>query len=102
MTKGTHSYIEDKRNEHIKIYVNGNTYSRNKAVISVFDSGFLLGDGVWEGIRLLNGHLVFIKEHLDRLYHGAKKLAIKIASLVSTTIMLFSPIAAIILLLLFR
>ncbi len=78
MTKGTHSYIEDKRNEHIKIYVNGNTYSRNKAVISVFDSGFLLGDGVWEGIRLLNGHLVFIKEHLDRLYHGAKKLAIKI------------------------
>ena len=78
MTKGTHSYIEDGRNEHIKIYVNGNTHSRNKAVISVFDSGFLLGDGVWEGIRLLNGHLVFIKEHLDRLYHGAKKLAIEI------------------------
>ena len=58
--------------------MNGSILSRSKAAISVFDSGFLLGDGVWEGIRLLNGHLVFLNEHLDRLFHGADKLAIDI------------------------
>ena len=78
MTKGTHSYIEDERNKHIKIYVNGNTHSRNKAVISVFDSGFLLGDGIWESIRYHNGHICFIDEHLDRLYSGAKKISLTI------------------------
>jgi branched-chain amino acid aminotransferase len=76
--KGTHRYLDDKRNENIQIFINGELYPRQKASISVFDSGFLLGDGVWEGIRLLNGHLVFIKEHLDRLYQGAEKLAIDI------------------------
>lgn len=76
--KGTHSYLDDKRNENIQVFINGELYPRKKASISVFDSGFLLGDGVWEGIRLLNGHLVFLKEHLDRLYHGAEKLAIDI------------------------
>ena len=76
--KGTHSYLDDKRNENILIFINGQLYARQKASISVFDSGFLLGDGVWEGIRLLNGHLVFLKEHLDRLYSGAEKLAIDI------------------------
>ncbi len=76
--KGTHSYLEDKRNENILIFINGELYARQKASISVFDSGFLLGDGVWEGIRLLNGHLVFLEEHLDRLYSGAEKLAIDI------------------------
>ena len=78
MEKGTHSYLEDPRNEKIKIYVNGKLYPRNEARISVFDSGFLMGDGVWEGIRLLNGRLVFIRDHLDRLYYGANKLSIKI------------------------
>jgi len=76
--KGTHSYMDDKRNEHIQIFINGQLYARQEANISVFDSGFLLGDGVWEGIRLLNGHLVFLKEHLERLYSGAEKLAIDI------------------------
>jgi len=76
--KGTHSYLDDKRNENIQVFINGELYPRKKASISVFDSGFLLGDGVWEGIRILNGHLVFLKEHLDRLYHGAEKLAIDI------------------------
>ncbi len=76
--KGTHSYLHDKRNENILIFINGDLYARQKASISVFDSGFLLGDGVWEGIRLLNGHLVFLKEHLNRLYQGAEKLAIDI------------------------
>ena len=54
MTKGTHSYIQDQRNENIIIYINGEFLSRNEAKISVFDSGFLLGDGVWVGILLYN------------------------------------------------
>ena len=76
--KGTHSYLDDKRNENIQVFINGDLYPRKKASISVFDSGFLLGDGVWEGIRLLNGHLVFLGQHLDRLCHGAEKLSIDI------------------------
>jgi len=78
MAKGTHSYFEDNRNKNIKIYVNGEILSRADASISVFDSGFLLGDGVWEGIRLLNGELVSLDEHLDRLFFGAKQLDINI------------------------
>ena len=76
--KGTHSYLEDDRNENIKIYVNGAIVPRKNARISVFDSGFLLGDGVWEGLRLHNGHLCFADEHFDRLISGAKKLKIDI------------------------
>ncbi len=78
MAKGTHSYKEDLRNEIIKIYINGDILDRKDASISVFDSGFLLGDGVWEGIRLLNKKLVFLEDHLDRLYFGANKLDIDI------------------------
>jgi len=78
MTKGTHSYLEDNRNKSIKIYVNGKILSRADASISVFDSGFLLGDGVWEGIRLLNGELVSLDEHLERLFLGAKQIDINI------------------------
>ena len=77
MAKGTHSYVEDQRNENIIIYINGEFFPRNEAKISVFDSGFLLGDGVWEGIRLHNGKLCFIEEHIQRLYHGAEKLKIE-------------------------
>ena len=76
--KGTHSYQADSRNKNIQVYINGKLHPRSKARISVFDSGFLLGDGVWEGIRLLNGQLVFLDEHLSRLYSGAEKLAIDI------------------------
>ena len=78
MAKGTHNYIEDQRNEDIVIYINGEFFPRNEAKISVFDSGFLLGDGAWEGIRLHNGKLCFIEEHIDRLFHGAGKLKIEI------------------------
>ena len=78
MIKGTHSYIEDARNKSILINVNGQLFPREEAKISVFDSGFLLGDGVWEGIRLLNGQLVFIEEHIKRLYDGAKSISIDI------------------------
>ena len=76
--KGTHSYKKDDRNESIQIYINGNFHPRNNAKISVFDSGFLLGDGVWEGIRLLNGKMVFLQEHLNRLFEGTNKLSIDI------------------------
>ena len=76
--KGTHSYTGDNRNTQIKVYVNGEYYTRDNAKISVFDSGFLLGDGVWEGIRLYNDKLVFIDEHIDRLFEGAQKLSINI------------------------
>ena len=74
----SHDYIKDKRNANIKIYINGYFYPRNKANISVFDSGFLLGDGVWSGIRLHNQKLLFIKEHLKRLNDDAKQIGLKI------------------------
>jgi len=76
--QGTHSYTQDERNSGIYIYVNGELLPREEAKISVFDSGFLLGDGVWEGIRLHNGQLCFIEEHLHRLYQGADTLKIDI------------------------
>ena len=78
MATGTHSYIQDQRNENIIIYINGEFFPRKEAKISVFDSGFLLGDGVWEGIRLYNKRLCLIDEHLERLYRGAEKLKIGI------------------------
>ena len=78
MAKGTHSYIQDQRNENIIIYINGEFFPRKEAKISVFDSGFLLGDGVWEGIRLYNKRLCLIDKHLERLYRGAEKLKIGI------------------------
>ena len=74
----SHDFKKDKRNERIKIYINGAFYLRNKAKVSVFDSGFLLGDGVWTGIRLHNKHLLFLKEHLKRLYNDAKLISLKI------------------------
>lgn len=76
MPKGTHDAIEDRRNEDVLIYVNGEFLPRNDAKISVFDSGYLVGDGVWEGIRLHHGKLVFIDKHLDRLWQSAKVVGI--------------------------
>ncbi len=67
----------DKRNKDIKIYINGSFYARDDAKISVFDSGFLLGDGIWEGIRLVNNKWMFLDEHLERLFEGC--LAIDIS-----------------------
>ncbi len=78
MPSGTHEYIQDPRNDNILIYINGEIIPRPEAKISVFDSGFLLGDGVWEGIRLHNGQLVFLKEHLDRLYAGSNSIGMDI------------------------
>ena len=70
----THQYHDDPRNKDILISINGTLYPREEAKISVFDSGFILGDGVWEGIRLHHGVLAFIEQHLKRLYDGAKAL----------------------------
>ena len=78
MQKNTHSYIHDSRNNNIKIYINGDIYNRSDAKISVFDSGFLLGDGIWEGMRLHNKQLCFLDEHLNRLYNGAQSIKINI------------------------
>jgi len=76
MNNNTHSYIDDERNKSVYININGELLKRSQAKISVFDSGFLLGDGVWEGIRLYNNKLVFKEEHLKRLYYGIQKLEI--------------------------
>jgi len=76
--KSTHSYIEDSRNEDVLIYINGEYFKRSEAKISVFDSGFLLGDGVWEGMRYHKNTFIFLDEHLNRLYNGAKSLSIDI------------------------
>ena len=78
MPGGTHEYIQDPRNENVLIYINGEILPRPEARVSVFDSGFLLGDGVWEGIRLHNGQLVFLEEHIERLYAGAAAIGMDI------------------------
>ncbi|MDH3759795.1 MAG: aminotransferase class IV [Gammaproteobacteria bacterium] len=72
--KGTHDYQDDPRNAEILIDINGVLFSRDQAKVSVFDSGFVLGDGVWEGLRVHNGRIAFLEQHLDRLYEGAKAL----------------------------
>jgi branched-chain amino acid aminotransferase len=73
-SKGTHEYVDDPRNADILISVNGELFPREKAVVSVFDSGFILGDGVWEGLRVHHGRIVFLDRHLERLYEGAKAI----------------------------
>ena len=72
----TNNNIIDERNSDIQIYINGSFYPRNDAKISVFDSGFLLGDGIWEGIRLVKNEWLFIDEHLDRLLEGCTAIDI--------------------------
>ncbi len=67
----THDALEDARNADIKIYVDGEIVHRDQAVVSVYDSGFMLGDGIWEGLRLYDGVLSFLDEHLDRLFEAA-------------------------------
>jgi branched-chain amino acid aminotransferase len=78
MPHGTHDFEDDERNERILIWVNGELVPRDRAVVSVFDSGFILGDGVWEGLRVRAGHPAFLERHLDRLYAGAKAIMLDI------------------------
>ncbi len=74
----THAAVPDPRNADVEIYINGSFHPRNEAKISVFDSGFLVGDGIWEGLRLHHGHFAFLDRHLDRLYAGAAATSIDI------------------------
>jgi branched-chain amino acid aminotransferase len=74
----THQAQEDARNETIKIWLNGQVVPKDEAKVSVYDSGFMLGDGVWEGLRLYNGTWAFIDEHLDRLLEAAKAIDLDI------------------------
>jgi|TARA_B100001105_G_scaffold97952_1_gene78080 branched-chain amino acid aminotransferase len=74
----THSFIVNPKNEAVLININGEFFKRNEAKISVFDSGFLLGDGIWEGIRFHQSVLIHIEEHLDRLYESAKGISLHI------------------------
>lgn len=78
MAQGTHDFAHDSRNEAVLINVNGTLFARAEASVSVFDSGFMLGDGVWEGLRLHRGKIAFLDAHLDRLYEGAKAIAMDI------------------------
>ena len=75
---GTHEYEGDPRNESVLISVNGELLPRPEAKVSVFDAGFLLGDGVWESFRLHNGTIVFADEHIDRLFRGAESISMDI------------------------
>ena len=79
--RGTHSYVPDPRNADILIDVNGEHFARDEAKVSVFDSGFMLGDGVWEGLRLHSGRLAFFDRHMDRLWRGAKAIAMELGVL---------------------
>ncbi|HSN17697.1 MAG TPA: aminotransferase class IV [Gammaproteobacteria bacterium] len=74
MAKGTHDYHQDPRNATIQVSINGELFPRDQAKVSVFDSGYILGDGVWEGLRVHDGGLPFLEMHLDRLYEGAKTI----------------------------
>ena len=71
---GVHDYVADPRNADVLISVNGDMKHRDEAVVSVFDSGYILGDGVWEGLRVSHGGVAFLPEHLKRLYAGAKTI----------------------------
>ncbi len=70
----THQAEEDRRNEDILIYVDGRLVAKEKATVSVYDSGFMLGDGVWEGMRLYDGKWAFLDEHIERLFEAAKAI----------------------------
>ena len=78
MAHGTHDFEDDPRNQRILVWVNGELVPRDRAVVSVFDSGFVLGDGVWEGLRVRDGHPAFLERHLDRLFEGAKAIMLDV------------------------
>ena len=71
-------YVADSRNDDVLVYVNGEFFKSDEAKVSVFDAGFGLGDGVWEGVRLVNGKIIALDEHLDRLYEGANSIQLDI------------------------
>jgi branched-chain amino acid aminotransferase len=76
--QGAQGFVEDPRNDTLLVYVNGDLVPKAEAKVSVFDSGFVLGDGVWDAFRLVNGTLVFMVEHLERLCDGARSIDLDI------------------------
>jgi branched-chain amino acid aminotransferase len=78
MTHGAHSHPEDPRNASVLVSLNGTLVARDEAKVSVLDSGFILGDGIWEGLRLDGGRVPFLDRHLDRLFDGARALDLDI------------------------
>ena len=76
MSFGSHAYVADARNDTVLFNVNGQLKPRHEAVVNVFDSGFMLGDGIWEGLRVHNGRVAFLQDHMDRLWEGSKALDI--------------------------
>lgn len=78
MAQSIHDFHDDPRNAAIRVWINGRLLPRAEATVSVFDSGFVLGDGVWEGLRVVGGQPVFLDAHLDRLFEGAKAIALDI------------------------
>jgi branched-chain amino acid aminotransferase len=74
---GSQDYARDPRNDHLLVYVNGDLVPRGEAKVSIFDAGFSMGDGVWEGLRLHSGRLLFLEEHLDRLCAGAAAIGFR-------------------------
>jgi branched-chain amino acid aminotransferase len=75
---GSQDYVADPRNEAVKVWLNGEMVARGEARVSIFDAGFSMGDGVWEGLRLHKGRLLFLEAHLDRLYDGARAIGLDI------------------------
>ena len=71
-------YVADPRNDQVLVYVNGAFVPRHEATVSIFDSGFVLGDGIWEGLRLMQGRLISLDAHLDRLFEGATSIALDV------------------------
>jgi branched-chain amino acid aminotransferase len=95
MTQGTQHSADDPRNADIRIWINGELKPREQAVVSVFDSGFVLGDGVWEGLRVVGGQPLFLDAHLDRLYEGAKALMLDVGlGRIELTRAIFDTLAA--------
>lgn len=74
----THDAVEDPRNADLKFYLNGRIVGGEAAVVSIYDSGFMLGDGIWEGLRLYDGRWAFLDDHLDRLFEAAKAIDLDI------------------------
>jgi branched-chain amino acid aminotransferase len=75
---GSQDFAADPRNAAAMVSLNGRLVARREATVSIFDGGFVVGDGVWEGLRLHNGALLFLNQHLDRLYEGAAKIRLDI------------------------
>lgn len=77
-SQSSQAYLHDPRNDNVQVYVNGEFVHRDNATVSIFDSGYVCGDGVWEGLRLVKGKLIALQSHLDRLYAGAAAIQLDI------------------------